>query len=873
MSLKNKINSENPLIDLKGLNEYHSRMSALQEANANKIAQIVGELAGATAQLAKTTTKVNCDHRYEITGNTGDEHGLAITDQQMLINKISGRTLVKNQLFDYTKIQSETRSGVTITNNNDGTITLNGTATSNVYANLYITCTFLNHSIVMMPSSFNPSLTRDKFFYYFNIPYMPFYIDDSLKLAENVNIDNRELWMYILEGTTLNNVVLRPQLIDLTLAYGAGNEPTTIEEVLNDFPEYISYDEGMFVHSNNELISTGRNLFKVANALTHSYNCTYTFEEGRITLTSTAVSGDTKYALIKQKLRPNKRYYVNYNDVYKNIGLISLFEKTLSGAQLGVVNGELLYGEGLTHSIADNKFFETRDGSEYYLLFYLATNANVGDKVVLEDFVITAEENPIYEPYKEEVIKGVGELKQWDYKDNQSGNDVFGTGELDLGNLDWYLDGSQRFSTELPIEDAKVPESGFYSTLLCEKYTPSNDPIGTTGKDKTIAIYLNKYLYLYDFDYTDATSLKQALRGVKLLYEKATPTIVKNNNLPAGMSVYKGGLQEQKGTIPYVIEKQYALSVASQVLQNIEIDREQQEQIDNMKGDIAHKQPLLFSGQNIKTFNGKSILGSGDLAWNDPMFLAKFNNVTNYTKENGGVIDEVLEGKTYRIYSDNDVSSSIYSFDVRLKLKISSGETKMYTIALPTKTKNFVDFRLDNIVLNGQRATLYYNVDNVDYTQLLTQQGDAVTGDYEMYGWGALYLSGTYAAVFEPVELLTKEDLVEIKPIQSIKETLTVGERGEINLSKMPILIKPIYMYNKTKGNSYYLFYELSSASNKCMKNGRLKEISEIFYSLSLYPTDDTKAIEFNQSEYDYGDIIEIIYEYGYVDPAIFIEA
>lgn len=41
-------------------------------------------------------TTVDCSHKYEITGNTGDEHGLAIDDQQMLIKKIQGHSRRKS---------------------------------------------------------------------------------------------------------------------------------------------------------------------------------------------------------------------------------------------------------------------------------------------------------------------------------------------------------------------------------------------------------------------------------------------------------------------------------------------------------------------------------------------------------------------------------------------------------------------------------------------------------------------------------------------------------------------------------------------------------------------------------------------------------
>lgn len=839
MSLKNKINSENPLIDFKGLNEYHSKMSALQEANTNKIAQIVGELAGATAQLSKTTTKVNCDHRYEITGNTGDEHNLAIEDQQMLINKIQGRTLVKNQLFSFNLYSDTESNGVLFTKGNNGEFIANGTATSlSIPFGSRTIPIIANHKYCVLgcPNGGNS--------YTYKVLCSPLGVTPNTEDVGNgafftaLEDDIVYLSPLIAEGTTVNNLVFKPQLIDLTLAYQI-NKPTTVKEVLKDFPEYIPYDEGTFVHSNNKLVSTGRNLWDEE------------WEQGWIDGNGNNANSNANFRSKNYiSCLPNTEYYVKTDSA-------SIAFRFYDN------NKKLVSISGVT---ANKKI--TTPTNAYFMRFFSSPD---GQSIYNNDICINVSDinfNGTYEPYKEEVVE-VGELKEFDYIDNDSDEKEIGTGLIDLGDLDFkYLDYSIFFA-EVPNLKQPSSHDDRNKGILSTKYPSSeNITIDNNMDNRAMLRYMNS-IYIRDSLYTDVTTFKEAMKGVMLAYELVTP-IVEPSNLPAGMSVYKGGYQIQEGTIPYVIKKQYALSIVSQVLQNIEIDREQQEQIDNMKGDIAHKQPLLFSGQNIKTFNGKPILGSGDLAWNDPMFLAKFNNVTNYTKENGGVIDEVLEGKTYRIYSDNDVSSSIYSFDVRLKLKISSGETKMYTIALPTKTKNFIDFRLDNIVLNGQRATLYYNVDNVDYTQLLTQQGDAVTGDYEMYGWGALYLSGTYAAVFEPVELLTKEDLNIVQPVKYVKDILYIGTEHTIELSCHPIVTKHIFMKNTSTNDTYYLFFDLSSGSIISYKNGQNTPASDLFDSLDI--TDINKDITFAPSEARLGDIIEAVYETGYIDPKISIE-
>ena len=71
---------------------------------------------------------VDCSHKYEITGNTGDEHGLAIDDQQMLIKKIQGHSRRKS--LNLISFKPGTYAGVTLTYDNaSGIYTFNGTST------------------------------------------------------------------------------------------------------------------------------------------------------------------------------------------------------------------------------------------------------------------------------------------------------------------------------------------------------------------------------------------------------------------------------------------------------------------------------------------------------------------------------------------------------------------------------------------------------------------------------------------------------------------------------------------------------------------------------------------------------------------------
>ena len=55
----------------------------------------------------------------------------------------------------------------------------------------------------------------------------------SRSLTDSEKID---VYINIINGTVCSNLIFKPQLFDLTEMYGAGNEPTTVEQFRQDFP-------------------------------------------------------------------------------------------------------------------------------------------------------------------------------------------------------------------------------------------------------------------------------------------------------------------------------------------------------------------------------------------------------------------------------------------------------------------------------------------------------------------------------------------------------------------------------------------------------------------------------------------------------------
>lgn len=121
-----------------------------------------------------------------------------------------------------------TRNGITFTDNGDGTITANGTSDG--------------FATFVFSKNFN-FIAGNK--YYVSTPYSIIAYKDNgtMKYAQgNIlftwksNWEIVQVYMQINKGITVSNLVFKPQLFDLTEMYGAGNEPTTVEEFREKFP-------------------------------------------------------------------------------------------------------------------------------------------------------------------------------------------------------------------------------------------------------------------------------------------------------------------------------------------------------------------------------------------------------------------------------------------------------------------------------------------------------------------------------------------------------------------------------------------------------------------------------------------------------------
>lgn len=168
------------------------------------------------------------------------------------VKQIGGKTIVWNQLIDETYGESVTRGNVTIVNNKDGSYTVftNGAATETVTVGVY----FLKENRDAGKYYLKGSPSNGKEIGYSlsgTYIWKPEY--DKADYGNGVIIDDNVFLNYsdivrikVNEGTVISTpIVFKPQLFNLTKMFGAGNEPSTVEEFEAMFPaEYYPYNEG-----------------------------------------------------------------------------------------------------------------------------------------------------------------------------------------------------------------------------------------------------------------------------------------------------------------------------------------------------------------------------------------------------------------------------------------------------------------------------------------------------------------------------------------------------------------------------------------------------------------------------------------------------
>ena len=323
-------------------------------------------------------------------------------------------------------------------------------------------------------------------------------------------------------------VMNKPILIDLTLMFGADNEPSTVEEFEAMFPEaYYPYKAGTLISNDAEALETvGFNQWDE-----EWENGDYDMNTGQPKSSSgvrskntspiPVIGGQTYYLRCAAQLASGSAVILKYdaNDNYL----------------------------GYVYSGLPNGTFTVESNCRYIRFVFLSQYGSTYKGDICINFS-DASKNGTYEPYWKRRIN----LNLYTLKD-KDGNLVFPYGgmngagtafdmlkpdadgvirvgtmafkKVDLGTLNYIISGNSFLTRNLNSE-IKFPTSiNEKINVVCARYVTQKygNPDDKIIYSTWIGAGAGLYVAIRDTSYTDAAELKAALSGVMLYYELATP--------------------------------------------------------------------------------------------------------------------------------------------------------------------------------------------------------------------------------------------------------------------------------------------------------------------------------------------------------------
>ena len=442
--------------------------------------------------------------------------GGAITDGVARIETIKGNSVVWNQ--QYPTGWSKTAEGITSTSVN-GKISAVGTTTTSYFRLEIFSSNIANHKYLFTLSGASSALEGktfsllnrggESFSLVTNGFACLFYLNNATEAQRNIGIKNLQ------EGITLNeNLVVNQH--DLTQMFGAGNEPTTIEEFYQRIPMGVdmnAYNEGEIIHMDVQSIeSVGVNQWdeewelggisgsgadlSLGDRIRSSYIGVLPNTEYNITLPSG--QNATLFFFDNEKQVLSSAVYRNVFSTPANCRYV----RFVYGSSANVVT---TYNHDICINISD-----TSINGKYF------------------PYIKRVEDLSVIRKYFPDGMKSAGSAHDEIRYNKASGKweKVVRIGEVDLGALSWRLDSSGFFYGHI---DGMAKPSAVVLSAIYSQYSKSISLSGyDSAPDKSISTSgssASSYVYIKDTSNTDLASFKAAVNGVTLYYELAEPIV------------------------------------------------------------------------------------------------------------------------------------------------------------------------------------------------------------------------------------------------------------------------------------------------------------------------------------------------------------
>ena len=226
------------------------------------------------------------------------------------VDKVGGKSIVWNQQVDTSTALLTTRAGVTLSRKENGKLFLSGTATGGTAWCIAGSANFvIGHKYISKRAAENVAVRIDNT--ETGGPAIKF--SGNLEVKTLTDPAGNIVYTQVREGEYVNSEI-DPFIIDLTLMFGAGNEPTA-EQFEAMFPaESYPYNSGEIISSRTETITAGAETittgFPELRSTTAAHD--YINMDGEQTIRNI---GKIKFDELKTKDLENGVFYINHAEI------------------------------------------------------------------------------------------------------------------------------------------------------------------------------------------------------------------------------------------------------------------------------------------------------------------------------------------------------------------------------------------------------------------------------------------------------------------------------------------------------------------------------------------------------------------------------
>lgn len=321
----------------------------------------------------------------------------------------------------------------------------------------------------------------------------------------------------IAKGTSCNNLVFKP-MIRLATITDSTYEPYTGGKSSPN-PDYPQPIESKVI---KEIVSYTGQLFNKDNALYVS-----------------GISADVESGIFKNSQPQVRIYYVeaNPNTTYTFSKTIGGFNRVCTCPNIPSESGKITnFNADTTNNVATI----TTGENDRYIAFYpllVAEIDSIGYDSVIDTVMISYGVKALpYSQYKPVQtvnifspieLHGLGDIKDRIVKKNGLWGVERNIAEVDMGTLTYTYDANKlRFvTTTLANSIKKISDESIKNNILSESYTATSfSELYNSDLDGIMSVSSSGNISIRNKAYTDITEFKNAMAGIKLLYELATPT-------------------------------------------------------------------------------------------------------------------------------------------------------------------------------------------------------------------------------------------------------------------------------------------------------------------------------------------------------------